>query len=198
MLIAGHGTQRKNKRGMLRITMSDSGEGATKYFDAALARADYYTKDVGTWGGKGAEMLGLARRVARDQFIALASNKVPGNDQTLTARNKDKRTPGYDFCFSLPKSVSVYLAETGDQTVERMIEESFKETMSDIESRMETRVRVNGQDADRTTGNMVYAWFVHRETRPIDGIPDPHFHIHAYVFNATLTKVKTAGKPASS
>ncbi|MBV8329760.1 MAG: relaxase domain-containing protein [Verrucomicrobia bacterium] len=32
----------------------------------------------------------------------------------------------------------------------------------------------------------LYAWFVHRETRPIDGIPDPHFHNHAYVFHATF------------
>ena len=171
---------------MLRITMSDSAEGATKYFDAALAKGDYYTKDMGAWGGRGAEMLQLGDQVKRDQFIALASNKLPGSEQTLTARNKEKRTPGYDFCFSVPKSVSLYLAETGDQFVEQMIQDSFKETMSDIESRMETRVRIGGQDADRTTGNMLYGWFVHRETRPIDGMPDPHFHIHAYVFNATF------------
>jgi hypothetical protein len=67
------------------------------------------------------------KQVTRDQFIALASNKVPGSDQTLTARNKDKRTSGYDFCFSVPKNISVYLAETGDQAVERMVEVSFKE-----------------------------------------------------------------------
>ena len=174
--------------------MSDSEEGATKYFDAALATSDYYQKDQGIWGGKGAEMLGLGKQVVREQFIALASNKVPGSDQTLTARNKDKRTPGYDFCFSVPKSISVYLAETGEQAVERMIEESFKETMADIESRMETRVRVGGQDTDRTSGNLVYAWFVHRETRPIDGMPDPHFHIHAYVFNATFDETENRWK----
>jgi conjugative relaxase-like TrwC/TraI family protein len=166
--------------------MSDSAEGATKYFDAALATSDYYQKDQGLWGGRGAEMLGLRDVVTREGFIALASNKMPGSEHTLTVRNKDKRTPGYDCCFSVPKSISAYLAETGDGLVERMIEESFKETMADIESRMETRVRIGGQDADRATGNMVYAWFVHRETRPIDGMPDPHFHIHAYVFNATF------------
>ena len=144
--------------------MSVSGEGPERYFDSALATSDYYQKDQGRWGGKGAEMLGLGEQVMRKQFIALASNKVPGSEQALTARTKYKRTAGYDFCFSVPKSVSVYLAETGDQAVERMIEESFKETMADIESRMETRVRVSGQDTDRLSGNMVYAWFVHRET----------------------------------
>ncbi len=92
--------------------MSDSWEGATKYFDAALATSDYYGKGPGQWGGKGAEMLGKFGSVARDDFVALASNKRPGTDETLTVRNKDKRTAGYDFCFSVPKSISIYLAET--------------------------------------------------------------------------------------
>src|SRR5215510_12749558 len=100
---------------MFRITMSDSGEGAARYFDKALATGDYDTKDVARWGGKGAGMLALGELVTRDQFVALGSNKVPGSDETLTVRNKDKRTPGYDFCFSVPKSVSLYLGETGDQ-----------------------------------------------------------------------------------
>ena len=174
--------------------MSDSGEGATKYFDAALGTTDYYAKDNGHWGGKGAEKLGLGNEVMRKQFIALALNRVPGTDQKLTVRTKGKRTAGYDFCFSVPKSISVYLAETGDQAVERMIEEAFKETMDDIEARMETRVRVGGQATDRVSGNMVYAWFVHRETRPTDGLTDPHFHIHAYVFNATFDESENRWK----
>ena len=70
-------------------------------------------------GGKGAEMLGMAGAVKRKEFVALASNKAPGTEQTLTVRNKDKRTAGYDFCFSVPKSISVYVAETGDQWVEQ-------------------------------------------------------------------------------
>jgi hypothetical protein len=58
--------------------------------------------------------------------------------------------------------------------------------MANVEDRMETRVRIAGQDSERLTGNMVYASFVHTVTRPIDGIPDPHYHIHTYVFNATF------------
>jgi conjugative relaxase-like TrwC/TraI family protein len=151
-----------------------------------LTPADYYAKDPGRWGGKGAEMLGLSNEVSRDDFIALASNTVPGTNHKLTVRNKEERRAGYDLCFSVPKSVSMYLAETSDQVVEQMVKEAFNETMADIEARMETRVRIGGPDRDRITGNALYAWFVHRETRPIDGIPDPHFHIHAYVFNATF------------
>ena len=42
---------------MLRITTSHSAEAAKNYFDVALKTSDYYTKDVGTWDGKGAEIL---------------------------------------------------------------------------------------------------------------------------------------------
>ena len=91
----------------------------------------------------------------------------------------------------MPKSVSIYLAENGDRSVERVIHESFRENMADIGSRMEARIRGkddDGTDRDynRSTGNLVYASFVHTVTRPIDGIPDPYYHIHGFTFNATF------------
>src|ERR1700746_3402743 len=75
---------------MPRITMSVSGEGATKYFDAALATSKYYGSQRGQWGGGGAELLGLRGDVARKDFIALASNNA-GTDETLTVRMKRTR-----------------------------------------------------------------------------------------------------------
>jgi hypothetical protein len=50
---------------MLRITTSHSAEGAKKYFDVSLKTSDYYTRDIGTWGGKGAEILRLKGEGAR-------------------------------------------------------------------------------------------------------------------------------------
>jgi conjugative relaxase-like TrwC/TraI family protein len=124
--------------------------------------------------------------VSKEEFAALAQNRHSRNGTRLTVRTKDDRRAGYDFTFSVPKSVSLHLALGGDAEVERMVMESFQETMALIESTMETRVRAKGREEDRRTGNMVYASFVHRLTRPVDGIPDPHFHIHAFVFNATF------------
>ena len=119
---------------MLRITMSVSPEAAARYFDSALEKADYYAKSEangkGVWGGKGSERLGLAGEVRREDFVSLASNKTPGSDRNLTERTKEKRRAGYDFTFSVPKSVSLYLAETGDRQVERMIQTAFQETMA--------------------------------------------------------------------
>jgi hypothetical protein len=64
--------------------------------------------------------------------------------------------------------------------------------MEYVEARMETRVRgkrAEGRDHDRITGNLVYAAFTHTVTRPIDGIPDPHLHVHCYVANVTFDAV---------
>ena len=82
---------------MLCVRMSSSGEGATKYFDAALATGDYYVKEpgCGRWGGKGAERLSLSGAVGREDFIALVSNEMPGvPGKKLTVRTKEKRTAG--------------------------------------------------------------------------------------------------------
>ena len=48
------------------------------------------------------------------------------------------------------------------------------------------RVRKDGADYDRTTGNLIYAWFIHREARPVDGISDCQWHVHCIVVNATF------------
>ena len=40
---------------MLRVIMSAYVKGAEEYFDEALKKSDYYAKELGVWGGKGAE-----------------------------------------------------------------------------------------------------------------------------------------------
>jgi conjugative relaxase-like TrwC/TraI family protein len=184
---------------MLRITNPLSSKAATRYYNTSLAQADYYAEEPGFSSGKGAQRLGLVGQVTREQFGAIAENRDPRNHERLTVRTKDDRRAGYDFTFSVPKSVSLYVAMSGDRQVERMIMESFRETMTLIENAMQTRVRGKGRDGverdcDRCTSNMMYAAFVHRETRPVEGISDPHFHIHAFVFNATWDQEETRWK----
>src|SRR3984957_11052373 len=36
--------------------------------------------------------------------------------------------------------------------------------------------------------------FVHGESRPVDGIPDPHYHIHVFAMNATFDEVEKEWK----
>ena len=100
---------------------------------------------------------------------------------------------GYDFNFHCPKSVSVVYEFTRD---ERILKPSnFGESDdAEIEQEIKTRVRKKGANENRTTGNMVWAEFVHFTARPVNGIPDPHLHAHCYAFNTTWDGVEKKWK----
>lgn len=169
---------------MIRITQQDNAGNAKRYY----ATADYYSEGqeiIGSWGGKGASRLGLTGTVDKFSFERLCDNLDPRTGQALTVRTRSERRVGYDFTFSVPKSVSVLYAMSGDQGIMDAFRGAVDETMREIESEMKTRVRRKGQDADRTTGNMTWAEFIHTTTRPVDGLPDPQLHAHVFVFNAT-------------
>ncbi len=49
---------------------------------------------------------------------------------------------GYDFTFSVPKSVSLLYAMSGDQDIMDAFRAAVDETMREIEAEMKTRVRM--------------------------------------------------------
>jgi conjugative relaxase-like TrwC/TraI family protein len=176
---------------MLRIIQSDNASAAKGYY----TKADYYLageqqEEVGRWRGLGAAVLGLEGEVGHADFEALCENRRPGSRDRLTPRNDADRTVGYDFNFHVPKSVSLLHAMTGDERVLEAFRASVDETMREIEAEMKVRVRRDGQDADRTAGNMVWAEFIHHTARPVEGLPDPHLHAHCFVFNAAIDQVE--------
>ena len=169
---------------MIRITQQNSAEGAKRYY----ATADYYSEGqeiIGSWGGKGASRLGLEGTVDKFSFERLCDNLHPKTGEPLTVRTRGERTVGYDFTFSVPKSVSLFYAMSGDQGILDAFRTAVDETMREIEAEMKTRIRKDRQDTNRTTGNMVWAEFIHTTSRPVDGVPDPQLHAHAFVFNTT-------------
>ena len=151
----------------------------------------------------------------------MVRNRVPGSkgQDRLTARNnttreewkldpvtgqwgwKDvaNRQTGYDWTFSVPKSISLYLARTEDPLVEKLAHQALAATMDEAETRMQCKVRGKGPDGnprdhDRLTGEMIYSTFVHRESRPIQGRTCPHWHAHVFVHNATYDPVELRWK----
>ncbi|HVS34970.1 MAG TPA: MobF family relaxase [Gemmataceae bacterium] len=172
---------------MLRITQQSSSDAAKQYY----ASADYYAEGqeiIGRWGGEGARMLGLEGPVSKRAFNALCENRDPRTGERLTPRTKDDRTVGYDFTWSVPKSVSLLYALTEDPEVLAAFRDSVHETMGDIEAEMKARVRKDGRNEERTTGNLAYGEFVHFTSRPVQGVPDPQLHAHSFVFNATFDR----------
>ena len=178
---------------MIRITQQESAAGAKRYY----ATADYYSEGqeiVGAWGGKGAERLGISGTVDKDAFERLCDNLHPGTGEPLTVRTRSERTVGYDFTFSVPKSVSLLYALSGDQGIMDAFRGAVDETMREIEAEMKTRVRRGHQDTNRTTGNLTWAEFIHTTSRPVDGLPDPQLHAHVFVFNNTWDAVEQRWK----
>ena len=166
---------------MLRITPSTSSSGAKRYFGDSLKRSDYYIDGqeiAGQWGGEGAARLGLDGDIDQASYFSLCDNLRPESGEQLTPRSKDKRRVGYDFTFSVPKSVSVLYELSEDERILDAFRQSVQETMEQLESEMKTRVRAGGRDEDRVTGNMAWAEFIHFTSRPVDGVPDPHLHAH--------------------
>lgn len=203
---------------MLRITESESTAAAKQYFGKALTRGDYYTEGqeiAGAWHGKGAEQLRLSGEVKPEDFEALLENKQP-DGTPLTARTVTNRRPGYDFTFDVPKSVSILYSLGGDERIPDAVTATVIETMADIEEEMHARVRKGGAFHERRTGSMVWVDFRHNTSRPAPlttedqrhlvrtnkwlgkyldeqgrlRLPDPHLHVHAYAFNATLDPVE--------
>jgi conjugative relaxase-like TrwC/TraI family protein len=169
---------------MIRVTQQNSGAAAKKYY----ATADYYSEGqeiVGSWGGNGASQLGLEGTVDKFSFERLCDNLDPRTGKPLTVLTRTERRVGYDFTFSVPKSVSMLYAMSGDEDIMDTFRDAVAESMREIEAEMKTRVRMGGKDEDRVTGNMVFAEFIHTTSRPVDGLPDPQLHAHVFVFNTT-------------
>ena len=174
---------------MLNVTAQRSPEAAKAYF----AKSDYYTEGqeiVGEWGGKGAVLTGLFGQVDKHAFDLLCDNINPITEESLTPITRDNRRTGYDFTWSAPKSVSVVHALTGDQRIVKAFRDSIKDTMCEMEADMQTRVRKGKEEYDRTTGNMLWAEFIHLTSRPVNGMPCPQLHSHCFAFNASYDAIE--------
>jgi conjugative relaxase-like TrwC/TraI family protein len=168
---------------------------AENYFDEHLAQNDYYAAGEsrpGQWIGAGAERLGLKNAVTREQFHALCENQNPNDGERLTLRRlkEDKRRVFFDFTCSPPKSVSVLAVTLADNRLVTAHEEAARIALRELESFAATRVRKQGGQKDRTTGNLVAAGFTHTSSRALD----PQLHTHFTVFNATFDESERCWK----
>lgn len=169
-------------------------EAAKDYLVKSLSAGDYYAKDIeepGHWFGVGADKLGLrGKEVAKAVFDGFVEGK--GISQRIDA----DRIPGYDITFSPPKSVSLAYLVGEDERILPAFKKSLIYTMNAFEQGVFTRVRKDGANSLRHTGNALMAEFIHKTARPVGGRSDPHLHGHVYFFNATYDKIERIWKAA--
>jgi conjugative relaxase-like TrwC/TraI family protein len=177
---------------MLRINALKS---ASDYYTKSLTKGDFYSEQseiTGQWQGLGASRLGLFGEIQKEQFDQLCAGSHPLTGDQLTSRIVSDRREAYDFTFSVPKSVSLLSAVSSEEVtslIQDQITKSVKFTMAEVEKNIQCRVRDQGKKENRVTGNLVYGYFLHKNSRPINGYSDPQLHVHAVVMNLTFDSV---------
>jgi conjugative relaxase-like TrwC/TraI family protein len=176
---------------MLTIRAMSNGRG---YAAHHLVHSDYYAEAqvVGYWQGRGAEALGLVGEVTEAQFEAIRQGLHPATGEQLRPRQSadrlsvdgDIQSRGrhlYDFTFSAPKSVSIMAALGDDDRLVQAHDRAVDAALQEVEASAAARVRREGANENRVTGNLVLAVYHHDTSRELD----PQLHTHAVAGNLT-------------
>jgi conjugative relaxase-like TrwC/TraI family protein len=167
--------------------------GAVEYFREHLV-GDYLAQQGQSpmsWHGRAAARQGLNGHCQLSDFTALCQGRDPATGSHLGMRHK----PGLRrICFfaqlSAPKDVSIAALVAGDDRILHWWDESVRETLLEIEALTATRVRRNGANSDRSTGEMIAAVVTHDTNRALD----PQLHTHVCIFNLTFDAVENRWK----
>jgi conjugative relaxase-like TrwC/TraI family protein len=171
---------------MLMNPIKDAGR-AAEYF--GKGDGGYYLDGSGLrceWGGKDKDRLGLTGSPELEQLKRLLHGLDPLTADQLTAMLTEDRLAGWDFTARLPKGVTQAI-EGGDSRVLALFRAAGDATMEDLQTLAATRVRKDGREEDRVTGNILWLCREHGDTRPTkeDDMPDYDRHTHYLVPNIT-------------
>ena len=151
------------------------------------AANDYYCEGehvIGSWAGKGAEILGIAGEKIEPQneaFLRLFSGQTP-EGQKLKPHTSE--IIGYDFQCSAQKSVSIMARLGGDERLLDAHKQAVTEAYEKLESLACVKEGTLGIDRQRvTTGVLCSARFEHDTSRALD----PHIHTHFATANFSTT-----------
>jgi len=175
------------------LSISAMANGQERYY-ADLAREDYYLnggEPLGRWFGKGAQGLGVASHVERDELSALFRGFGPKNQKLVMNAGTPNRQPGWDLTFSAPKSVSTLWSQASPPmraAIELAHSEAFTAALIYVERTASvTRRGHGGTDIERV--GLVVATFEHGTSRA----QDPQLHTHCLVINAAMREDSSWG-----
>jgi len=151
-----------------------------------LGRSDYYLEGgepPGQWLGQAARELGLEGQVSPEALRNLFEGYAPDGGRELVQLGRGHQ-PGWDLCFSAPKSVSVVWA-VGEREAREAIQEAHDRAVEAAVGYLEdaasfTRRGRGGAELERA--GLCVATFQHGTSRA----QDPQLHTHALVLNVAL------------
>lgn len=155
---------------------------AERYF----LREDYLLKDVTSWVGRGANALGLADPVRKQDFYALCKGQDPMIGARLVSHKvtKDKsgkrieaHRAGHDLVFSAPKSVSIAYAAGVAET-----KEAHDAAVLSLTEHLERDYSHYRSPGGILKGGLLAARFDHATSENLD----PLLHTHLFLMNAVL------------
>lgn len=165
------------------LSIAPVSAGHQKYF-MSLANSDYYLsggEPEGQWFSQGADILELRDTVFQIEFEKIAAGfDLKKRPLVQNAGHPDRR-PGWDLCFSAPKSVSVLFAFASDewrQIIRDCQEKAVKYALCDIENNY-CFSRRGRAGCRHVPAKMAVAMFEHCTSRALD----PDLHTHSIVFN---------------
>ena len=170
---------------MLTVSAIKSASGASDYF---LTKAEEYYDEgfmPSFWVGRLQDSLNISGEVDGDTFRNLLDGALPSGKQMGRKTSEGvKHRPGYELCFTAPKSVSIMALCGRDSRIIECFTEAVKRTFTVIEETYAaSRVMKNGELQTVKTDNLVAACFLHPTSRS----GEPNLHAHSLMMNMTQT-----------
>ena len=174
------------------LSVASMAAGQCNYY-LELGRSDYYLdggEPPGQWRGQGSEELGLEGRVSKEHLRNLFEGYAPDRGRELVQLGRGHQ-PGWDLCFSAPKSVSVAWG-VGERDVRESIQKAHDQAVDSTLRYLEdsasfTRRGHGGTELEKA--GLCVATFQHGTSRA----EDPQLHTHALVLNIASREDGTFG-----
>ncbi len=168
--------------------------GQGEYYLSLASTDDYYlsgTEPPGYWLGKGAIPFGLTGQIEREAFRHLLRGLSPDGTRKLVRNVDAERRAGWDFCWSVPKSVSVAWSQASSDIRDRMEECVHRAVRAGVDYLQSVGgISRRGEDGHlHEQADLIFAAFLHSTSRA----QDPQLHVHTILLNVGVRPDGTTG-----
>ena len=184
---------------MMKIIVNKNANGLVKYFTTSLTKDDYYfdQKSIpGRFHGNLKKDFNLSDKVSHKIFSKLAHGINPKTGKSLTPRKVKNANSSYEVTFSAPKSVSLIMMLSDEQTKKDILQAhrfAVNKAMESIEHDAMVQTRIEGRKMNVRSGSLLFARFDHLTSRPVvdenlsdkSYVSDMNLHSHNIIFNVS-------------